>query len=593
MCLLLIFNSLICHGTVTEDIEDYSFSDLRFNESFDYSDAFTNHGWTYSNGGCANYPTVPLTSDFGSNAFSVVGHDCVGSATLRIYQSSNITETTGNFILRFNLRFQNDSLESTNPIYLGLMNVSGDTNKGALLFKVNTGGDNYYSEGIGGLTPQDCSIPKESPFSHEHVIQLDLTNNVYSWYINGSATGCYNKIIDTSGVFGDFSPRAVYLYVRTDGSADYVNAHIDNINFGVGSLEAGASAITTCNYPVIFCDNFNYNVSLAEKEYDVWNVFNKDSSVDLTFSPTNNQMDLISSSWKAPAHYLEPFPVEYVISSSETIKESNIAPVISTEFKIKPINNNWTITAFDRTYEKIPFELRGIPNINDSAQYDILRLHSNGSYVNVCQNCMYKNYWHTIKIISFFVDETRFNATVTTPKYDLYVTLPNNTISSYEDIPFTDDNAINQRMMYISKTELDNFSIDDYYVFIGTDKNTATIENYYENLYIIPETTNVTMTEQTGDFIDAVHTIWWDMGLRSTASRVFVGIGLMFLLALFMVGAFISYKTPISTSAIAIVEIIFMIFLVYIRLIPIWIPVVIAIISAGIGAYVFKMHASG
>jgi hypothetical protein len=95
---------------------------------------------------------------------------------------------------------------------------------------------------------------------------------------------------------------------------------------------------------------------------------------------------------------------------------------------------------------------------------------------------------------------------------------------------------------------------------------------------------------QTGDFADSVTSIWDDFGLLSVVSRVLFGLCLMFLLALVLFGVMIANHMPVNVGAIVIIEVFFMILLVYLKLIPVWVLVILGLLGAGLGAYSFIMH---
>lgn len=345
-----------------------------------------------------------------------------------------------------------------------------------------------------------------------------------------------------------------------------------------------------CDFPRIFCDDFNYLIPLAQKEYYAWNVVDEIGSVDLLFKPINYQLQLKSSDFKMPIHFNPTFDTNYRTSSSETVKNTDISPVFSTEFKIYPVKNNFTFVADDKTYATGVYYITG-RNTSATAQTLYYR-DSNFNLVTLCSDCIDYNKWNFIKITAFFVDYrgNHYNASFTDSEVQVYLRDGDGNTYFYEDIPFYDNMSVNQKWQWFEKEKTDKFYIDDYYVYVGTDKDVDTTGQYFQDLYVV-EDLNVTLFdyEGSGDLAESIGSIWEDMGLKSLSSRIITGLFLMFILAIFYIGGSLSVKMHPSALVLGVLEIMFLILMTYIGLIPFWVLLIMIFITAGIGMLSFFM----
>ena len=209
------------------------------------------------------------------------------------------------------------------------------------------------------------------------------------------------------------------------------------------------------------------------------------------------------------------------------------------------------------------------------------------SWEELCSNCTHSRIDTFVKINSYFAqrDSFPFNSSVESDKIDVYANGKLlGTIPKY----ISEERITALKQYEFSKPANSNYTIDNYNVMVGTDTVTYTAGGFYEDFYKDLSDKEVPIKEGSGELIDAVNTIWSDMGLKTTSSRVFAGISLMFLLALILFGAFISSGVPVSVMAIGFIELFFMIFLIYIKLLPAWIGFVLVIMTGGIGALIIK-----
>jgi hypothetical protein len=211
----------------------------------------------------------------------------------------------------------------------------------------------------------------------------------------------------------------------------------------------------------------------------------------------------------------------------------------------------------------------------------------------ICEACITQNITNTIKITSKFKNRAvfkEFNSSFTSDLIDFYI----------NSVGF-----INRKMMNISGYDTSSFKrftlikenntqgfIDDVYVYTGSDPNYDTTQDLFSTVSLIVYETETNTTLGTGassDLSTQVSSLWYTMGLRSTTSRVMFGLFLMVVITVAIIAAFIRFGMPVSAPALIILNIMFMIFLTYIGLLPIWIPVLLGIIAAGIAVIAVKL----
>lgn len=348
-------------------------------------------------------------------------------------------------------------------------------------------------------------------------------------------------------------------------------------------LAACGEPAQVCDFPILFCDNFNYADGLYITKG--WSVFNADGSTDTDLTPTNDQLRLLEENVKTPSHETQPFNANYWLSGDTIETSSRYSPVFSSQFKINVSANNLTYTAGQDAGK----DVYNVKFVNTGSGLSIYVLNETRGYRQICTNCIGAGDYVDIKINTYFKqrDVFPFNSTVSTDQVVIYA---NNTLIGNQN--FIDSTADYLGYYQFGKTLKDNVSIDDYFVMVGTSKNSDTSLIYYFPLYDNTTSTE-TATGQTADLAPAVASIWKDMGLKSTASKVMAGLFLMFMLAIFYIVVMVQRGIEVKTIPLLVLEIFFMILLVYIKLLPIWIPIVIGIMGAGVAALIFKMSSSG
>ena len=139
-----------------------------------------------------------------------------------------------------------------------------------------------------------------------------------------------------------------------------------------------------------------------------------------------------------------------------------------------------------------------------------------------------------------------------------------------------------------------NGYIDNFYIFTGDDIYYDTTMDYFGNVSMefYEEGINATGTAyvQPKDFAKEVDKIWSTFGLRSTASKILFGLILLCIIGIGLVGMFIATHNPVNFPTVTFIVIIFMVLFVYLKLLPVWIPIVLGIIAVGIIVWLVKTH---
>lgn len=362
------------------------------------------------------------------------------------------------------------------------------------------------------------------------------------------------------------------------------------INEIMGCGEASSSS--PCEFPSLFCDNFNYNISMNTRD---WIVYGIGDSVNNSFTPINNELQLKNEQYISPFHETDVFETTYRPDPSGSFTKHFLAPVFSSEFTLNFVNqsdNRFRYTAAEKQFRpawSIKAELNSPYSGNNSGDmtwsYQSAQQPST-EWTVICANCSQSEIPIYVKINTFFQQREifPFNSSIENDTVILYL----NNVKAGEFNGFL--SSVDSVKQYeITKLDNGNFTLDNYLVMVGTDPNTYTGEQYYDDLFINETEEVIIIGSGTGDLATAVGTIWDDFGLRSQASRIMTGVFLMFLLSLILFGITAANGNAISPITLLIVEFFFMILLTYIRLLPLWIPFVIVLMVAGIGAIVFKM----
>lgn len=550
-----------------------TYSTIILNDSFNYkSETYASHSWTFVSGLPYNTPSKVDGYEiymYGRNSTQIYG----GSTTLNIRRPlpQNLSSSTSPYILRYQI-YDNAPLSPSNSdrasVKLSRTVASAD------LVRIRAG-EIYI--GTGGNV-QNCTystINRSVGTSYEMTLTWDLSTGLYSVYRNTDKI-CNDLSIGNTTAMAQIG--AINVFVQSLAGESQVRG-IDNITLGNGSIGQ-----TDCSFPTIFCDDFNY----AESLYSVneWLVYLSGFVVDSTFAPIDEKLNLEQDYYVAPYHEIEPFPVDYPIAEGVSWTISGYSPVFSSQFElnITSCSSNQEVFRYianDRYQNRI-FDTRGIcePTGNNISLYyrDI-----NDNNVLLLSNATEVNSGNKLYINAYFEqnDEMHFNSTVN--QSFVRYTLGGKTNTS----DFLDSDSVNWQNSQLFSDSDDNFIIDDYLIYVGTDPYTDTSFNNYEPFYDGTEDTTTTIGSGSGDLATNIGNIWEEFGIVSTVSKIIVALLLMLITAIVIFAWASSSHAHVPLGVYAFVEFILMLLLVFIGLLPVAIVIIVTI--AGIGFSVFAI----
>lgn len=595
MCSIIIYASDV---TITCD-------SLIFNDSFNYT---SNIGsptglWTSSGttGGCGGADdtinSVFTTRAFGINGTGYCASTSSGTGTL-IFPTNY---TTGTIILSYNFSSQRHPVTAVD----GLKMTLGDINGRDIYIEANTNGQSTIktsSVGLGNF--QSCTLNNAYSIPNQgHIVfVMDLDDKTYTLYFDGDSEGCRNYAFANSTY--DYKLR--YLTISGEfpsTSLAQIHEHyIDDVMVCNGSTEK-----ESCDYPTLFCDDFDYTTPLYDTKG--WDVFDSNLNFNDDFSPEDNVCALNSSEPKSIIHDVNPFPVGrytedcgdsdegYCIGSFITYSE--YAPVFMNEFDITFKNTSFHEIDF-KTFDSqndlcyvIRFQ-RGNLNNDLSLQF----YNESGNWHDLSSDFINANFTteksYHVKVVAYLTAWGKTNILFynTSYGYNHINIFINDSAYHYNQnttFSYSCDNI--KSASFVRENTSSDFLIDDYFMAVGVDKYIDTVDNYEFPVYTNASPTDEhIITGSTGvrDLKQSIDGFWEQWGLITTASKFLFGLGMMVLFGIFIIAIFVSKHIVPPIGVICFLEVGFMIFLIYIGLMPIWIAVVLGLIGAGLGTFALK-----
>lgn len=590
--LIIIFAFFLCA------LPSYGY--VWFDDSFDYSVEFSSAGYKQSAAGMTPIPSPFGTNAYGDNTASAPANSEYIRYGDEPYNNISLQNfTRGIMTLEFDIRSlgSGNSISNNLDVYLRSGNCYGSGIFSLYWYKQTNDTWTLTAGGSSGLyNVTSCewgNIP--SNFTMHPVITLDTLSKTYSVAINGSSKCLNINISDKIEKAGIDCIHYGSYHTLTSTSIFYIdNVYASVVSSGEGAANETAAPVS-CSPPRVFCDNFNYETPLAAKDTYPWNVNNLDNSVEYGFSPINNTMQLTSGYYKSPRHFIDPFEVNYPQTSYITVKESDRAPVFTAEFKIRPLSgSNFSYYVEDKNLLTV-LKLKGV---NDTGFMDLYYINSSDGMAQICDKCLVMDSWNTVKINMYFHEfhtaytQAYWNDTLSISQFQVSVDNYNSS-GIWGNFPFYHNESINFKWGIFLKYAGDRYSIDDYYIYTGTDSLVDNSGDYFIPVFVPPDVTEVPEAATgTGDMADVIEGFWPSMGIKSMASRIITSLFLMFILAIILFFAGMKAGSGISPVVLLIIEFFFMVLLVYIKLLDWWLPVIIAILAvAGVGLTVFK-HAA-
>lgn len=545
-------------------------------ETFENNVTFQSIGW-----GLNEYP---LVSPFESFAFGY-NQTYTGGGVLNRIMFTNFTGgiSSGIFFVQYDVKIGAHGINS--PL---LMKIS-NTTSGVLLFElIHSFGGNMFTQTLALNGFETCTFSEPSS-PYLLTLKIDLTDKLYTVFIDEEIKPtCFEKRLTTDAAV---VIKRVQIYQQIDNN-EFVESFADNIIICGGESTA---PVIKCDFPSLFCDDFNYDVPMAQRN---WIIQLGGGVVNNSFIPINNKLTLTNTQNIFPYHETDAFETSYRPDSGSIFTRHIYSPIFSSEFTLvfhNETDNEFfytasekqTITAYSIKADTIVKENNSNASGNMNWYY-LNQTQPSTQWVILCGNCTLTDNNISIKINSLFQQREvyPFNSSIDDDEIRIYA--DGVLIGIIED--YLDDRTTYLSQYEFGKLSDGNYTIDNYYVMAGTDKDVSTFEQYFTDFFINDTAEEIILgSGESGDMATALGTIWDDMGLKSTGSRVMSGLFLMFFLALIMFGMAMKMGQPLSATVLIIVELFFMILLTYVKLLPIWLPFVIVLVAAGIGAAAIKM----
>lgn len=339
----------------------------------------------------------------------------------------------------------------------------------------------------------------------------------------------------------------------------------------------GNPSIKSCNYPLLFCDDFNYDYPIILNN---WLPQDSNGEIDTGLSPINDVLDFTSnSSYMTVSHEVTNTKTHWIDTATQ--ESSDTSPVYSSEFYIKFYSGNLRYVA-GSTNDVLMYDFSFYPE-NGSIYYA-----SDDGSLNYCWNgTLVQGQNYHVKINAFLTQRAsmNYNDSVLIDHTNFYINgvkLCNITgyINKVENLKY---------FSFIKNAD-SNFILDNYYVMAGTSRTVDDSRLYFTD-YFNNGTVTTSTTKGSGDLAQNVYNLWDAIGLKSLASRVIFGIIVILVLISIYIGYSLIYHTPPSSTVIIIGTIFIVILEVYSKLLPKWIIFILILLLIIIALGVIWMRA--
>lgn len=583
---ILFFIFIICiYSSYADTI---TLSTAYDSDSFPYSDNFENHDWQYTET-IAFFPDAPILNPYGSTyALGINENTSIGTSDGSAYIERTFMHnfTTGLAIIEADFNVLRDDVSQS---YVGTIgfNVRPASSQGLIVYIAE---DGKYIEAKCGSQPgcSDCNMtdfpPLNAPYSGKATVVIDIDSQLYSAYWDGSAYGCKDIPFSDSELYVSES----HLGYHTDGSdtSENLTIYIDNYRAGSGEIDEAE-----CPFPQIFCDRFNYISPLQSQAAPYkWYVYEDDYSLsDPVFSPSGNRV--IFDEAKILYHDCAPFKMGWEISEGTIVNSGVYASEFTAEFDLNITAGE--IRYFSRDY-KNALDVYDLNFIVDGANIDIYKNDDpieNPDFQLLCNDCLTVDTVTNIKIRTQWAQRSKmpFNSTFINDTFLIFAddTLLNKTYG------FIDPSSENNNKFFMDAAAGTTGSLDDYFIYIGKDKYTDTTGETQLTYEDLKDNESIVIGSGSSDLATIINDFWGEIGIKSLASRVIVGLIFLIIFLLAIVGLMISSGQPVNSGALMILAFFFMIFEVFIKLLPAWILFIGIVLTALIGAFSIGRSASG
>lgn len=597
--LFCIFSTLSYALSIPSDYECIS---LIWNSSFPVSSLAGR--WDYYNAGyCGGYGAINSrfqTYAFGQNGTGLCGTSYGYTAGKRAWQGGiPANYTSGIYRIEYNFSVIENQQPSEKIPYLTI-----GTQGQSFAVEIKQGGLNRVrafplTPNLDAFTNCDMAIEGKTNYTIEVIIDLD--NKTYSVFVDGfTNSSCYNQILCNDSFTWKFDRFSLDGTSQNSGTGNVIRSWIDDFSL----CRAGGSSLGSCAYPKLFCDNFDYDDSLYDKYSTGWYVYDKDYAINTFFTPTNDTLVWNGSNPAYIYHEISPFTTNYKIDAEHTITSSYYAPSFTQDFYLNMTNlstGTFILKNFDADYDLcslLKFEV-----YEDLSYYNVSFYNESNEWVFL--------YAPNVNLYNHIVMTSLFSSRHKTSLFGFNTSYTNNSARVFLDnipIHFQQGLTFNPKCDSIFRTffvmentdsGLGFFSnatiqMDDYFMYLGTDKDVSTVEIETIDLYDEESITYANQsTETITDLADSLDGSWDSIGLISQASKIIIALLFMIVLSGAIIGLAIQNHFSGVGIPLIIVNFLCILFFTYIGFFPVWIIVTLVLVAIlGIGITFFVRNAS-
>lgn len=556
---------------------DIDYTTIYIDDDFTLSDAYANWTFVGTDGTCLDTP-YEFDGHYGfSNMRNVLGGTCINQYIYRvdkeIYYNSSLSN---NLIIQMQTYVNAD--EPRGALYL-YRDLGATLNFVMMTNNIYNPLDMYFKGAYGQI--EQCTTLLNYGEWNNYTIIFKPTET-YDVYQDDTLV-CDDVLMH--GSWYNFS--YVKLLSDTMTTNTSVNSYLvffDNVKIGLGDI--APDYVLECEYPTIFCDDFDYNDSINSVKD--WQPLEYDLALNTNLHPFDKSLFINDSDTGEIYHTINKFSVNYPVSYGVNITSSYYAPAFSNEFDIQFINNSVHIVTFN-TYDKGDRDCYSV-RFNRSATNEKISVYAMNSTYSELMTTLNVSTNYTIKISGFFAyhEEYNFNTTGAfqeTGLMQLYIDGVN-----YGGVEIDEDCLSVYKSEFARNDGDSDLMLDNYYAYVGYDMFTDTSTGLFYPVYVEPDIETVD-SEGIVDLTEALDDDFWcSIGLCTQAAKYILAMFLLFVVTSFIVFmGMVNHFEHISASVV-LVDFFMIIMFVYLQLVPVWIIWVLGLISIGLGALYVKSH---
>lgn len=232
--LALIISMILCSFTVhAVDYFGVTFY-AQMEENFEYGDAFTTRGWTFSQtGSCGLFSSVPIYLNSTNRGFGVIDNNCglYDSASLSKLSTFNLSELGRTIIeLGFNVG-ENDTNKTGTSRSILTMRCGASDNAFTISRAETTDRLSLLNlRPLGSNCENTNQLIKTGNYTNTVLIDLNPPANSYSLYVNGDSSGCSIVTLGSDSGSECFDGLLLQLHDELDKGMehevfDYINVY--------------------------------------------------------------------------------------------------------------------------------------------------------------------------------------------------------------------------------------------------------------------------------------------------------------------------------------------------------------------------------